>query len=143
MPRYFRLEEAQELLPTIADAMQQAASIKALLDDASADLRAEATRITLTGGAVVRAEAVAAARGRAQSLTPRLQEAVESVQRYGCVVKDLEEGLVDFPTLYRGQEVYLCWKSGEERIEFWHGLEEGFGGRKPIDEDFLEHHRGE
>lgn len=143
MPRYFTLEQAEELLPTVAGAMEHVASLKAMLDEASADLRAEATRIMLTGGAIVRAEAVASARGRAQSLTPRLQEAVESVQRYGCVVKDLDEGLVDFPTLYRGQEVYLCWKSGEPRIQFWHGLEEGFRGRKPIDEDFLQHHRGE
>jgi hypothetical protein len=143
MPRYFTLQQAEELLPAVANAMQEIASLKAMLDEASADLRAEATRIMMTGGAVVRAGAVASARGRAQSLTPRLEEAVESVQRGGCIVKDLDEGLVDFPTLYRGQEVYMCWKSGEAGITFWHGLEEGFRGRKPIDDDFLQNHRGE
>ncbi len=143
MPRYFTREQAEGLLPVVQEAMRQVASLKALLDEAAAEVRAETTRIMMAGGAVVRAEAVASARNRAQSLTPRLQDAVESVQRHGCIVKDLDEGLVDFPTLYRGQEVYLCWKSGEPRIEFWHSMEEGFPGRKPIDDDFLQHHTGE
>ncbi len=142
MPRYFTRDQAEGMLPLIADAMAQIASVKAMLDEASAELQAEATRIVLSGGAIVRAEAVAGAQTRAQALTPRLQEAIESVQRHGCVVKDLERGLVDFPTLYRGEEVYLCWKSGEPRIEFWHGLDEGFRGRKPIDEEFIRHHSG-
>jgi hypothetical protein len=55
-------------------------------------------------------------------------------------VKDLDIGLVDFPTVFRGVEVCLCWKLGEPRIGYWHGAEEGFRGRKPIDQDFLAHH---
>jgi hypothetical protein len=43
-------------------------------------------------------------------------------------------GLVDFPSLLRGEEIYLCWKLGEERIAYWHGIEEGFAGRKPLDD---------
>jgi hypothetical protein len=58
-------------------------------------------------------------------------------------VKDLDIGLVDFPTTFNGVEVYLCWKLGEPGIEFWHGVEEGFRGRKPIDREFLENHRGD
>ncbi|HWR52787.1 MAG TPA: DUF2203 domain-containing protein [Bryobacteraceae bacterium] len=143
MPRYFTREQAEGLLPVVQEAMRQAVSLKALLDEAAAEVRAETTRIMMAGGAVVRAEAVASARNRAQSLTPRLQDIVESVQRHGCIVKDLDEGLVDFPTLYRGQEVYLCWKSGEPRIEFWHSMDEGFPGRKAVDDDFLQHHTGE
>jgi hypothetical protein len=61
----------------------------------------------------------------------------------GVLVKDLDTGLVDFPTLFRGVEVYLCWKLGENGIEFWHGVEEGFRGRKSIDQDFLDHHEGD
>jgi hypothetical protein len=49
-------------------------------------------------------------------------------------VRDLDLGLVDFPSLLEGEEVCLCWKLGEERIAFWHGIEEGFAGRKPLDE---------
>jgi hypothetical protein len=49
-------------------------------------------------------------------------------------------GLIDFPTSYRGDIVCLCWKLGESRIEFWHSEEEGFAGRKPIDQEFREGH---
>ena len=59
---------------------------------------------------------------------------MNKIQETGCVVKDLDEGLVDFPSLIEGEEVYLCWKLGEEHIDFWHGVDEGFAGRKPLDE---------
>jgi hypothetical protein len=68
---------------------------------------------------------------------------VEEVQEMGCLVKDLDMGLVDFPTTFRGEEVYLCWKLGEEEIAFWHGVDEGFRGRKAIDRDFRAHHQGD
>jgi hypothetical protein len=55
------------------------------------------------------------------------------------MVKDLDIGLIDFPTLFRGREVYLCWRMGETGIRYWHG-EEGFRGRKEIDRDFLDNH---
>jgi hypothetical protein len=56
------------------------------------------------------------------------------------VVKDLDTGLLDFPTLYQGREVYLCWRLGESQINYWHGVDEGFAGRKAIDDDFLANH---
>ena len=62
-----------------------------------------------------------------------VKQAVEKVQEFGCLVKDLDIGLIDFPTLLKGEEVYLCWKLGEAGIRFWHGVQEGFRGRKPID----------
>jgi len=80
---------------------------------------------------------------RRDSSAQGLKEALEEIQEYGCVVKDLDIGLIDFPTLFRGEEVYLCWKLGESGIRFWHGVQEGFRGRKPIDQAFLAQHRGE
>lgn len=72
-----------------------------------------------------------------------LQSSFESLAALGVQVKDLEMGLVDFPTVYRGRDVLLCWKMGEPDIAWWHGAEEGFFGRKPIDEDFdLNHGSG-
>ena len=65
-----------------------------------------------------------------------LKQAIEKVHEFGCVVKDLDIGLIDFPTLFQGEEVYLCWKLGEAGIRFWHGVNEGFRGRKPIDAGF-------
>ena len=56
-----------------------------------------------------------------------------SSQALGVLVKDLDRGLVDFPALRDGEEVLLCWQVGEGEIAYWHGLEEGFAGRKPLD----------
>ena len=63
------------------------------------------------------------------------KRAVEQLQRLGVLVKDLDRGLVDFPTLRDGEEVLLCWRVGEEEIAHWHGVDEGFAGRKPLDFD--------
>ena len=59
---------------------------------------------------------------------------VNQIHGLGAQVKDADEGLVDFPALREGEEVLLCWKLGEDEIAFWHGLEDGFAGRQPIDE---------
>jgi hypothetical protein len=59
-------------------------------------------------------------------------ECVQRLERLGVLVKDLDQGLVDFPALRDGEEVLLCWHVGEDEVAFWHGLEEGFAGRKPL-----------
>ena len=58
--------------------------------------------------------------------------AADELQRLGVLVKDLDRGLVDFPALRGGEEVLLCWQVGEDEVAFWHGIEEGFAGRKPL-----------
>jgi hypothetical protein len=61
-----------------------------------------------------------------------LREAMMEIQEVGVVLRDLERGLVDFPTLRDGREAYLCLEDGEDEIGFWHDLETGFGGREPL-----------
>ncbi len=143
MPRYFTVEQAQQVLPEIESNVRRLASARSMLEELEEELRAAGERITLLGGSLVDRQKLRASRTRREALAMTLKEAVEAIQQHGCVVKDLALGLVDFPTLFQGEEVYLCWKLGEERIGFWHGLEEGFRGRKPIDREFLDHHRGE
>jgi hypothetical protein len=57
---------------------------------------------------------------------------LERIQDLGAVVKDLDSGLVDFPALRQGEVVFLCWRLGEDEIRYWHGVEEGFAGRKEL-----------
>jgi hypothetical protein len=59
---------------------------------------------------------------------------VNEIHGLGAQVKDADDGLVDFPALREGEEVLLCWRLGEDEIAFWHGLEEGFAGRRPLSE---------
>ena len=54
------------------------------------------------------------------------------IHEVGALVKDLDQGLVDFPARREGEDVLLCWRLGEDEVAFWHGLEEGFSGRRPL-----------
>ncbi|HOK47307.1 MAG TPA: DUF2203 domain-containing protein [Bryobacteraceae bacterium] len=143
MPRFFRLEDAQRLLPELEPVVRNITSLKKSFEEVDLELRAYSERITLLGGTFVPREELALKRRNRDLLASSLKKSIDTVHQHGCVLKDLGLGLVDFPTLFRGEEVYLCWKLGEPAIEFWHGMTEGFRGRKPIDKDFLENHRGE
>jgi hypothetical protein len=90
----------------------------------------------MMGGVLIDREEIQRHKQQRDSSAEGLKAAIEQIQEFGCVIKDLDVGLIDFTTLYRGEEVYLCWKLGESGIRFWHGTHEGFAGRKPIDEEF-------
>jgi hypothetical protein len=143
MSKRFTVAEAQSLVPRVEGSMRAAVTLKSDFDQADSSVRAFLERVNIMGGMMIDRDRVKEARQRRDDLAQRLKTAIEEMQELGCVVKDLEMGLVDFPTLFRGVEVCLCWKLGESRIEYWHGMEEGFRGRKPIDADFLRHHRGD
>lgn len=143
MPRYFTLAEAEHLLPTVKEALHQAIAIQAEHREAKQTLEQAIRRIMASGGSFVDPEKMASERHRLDSTAHSLKAMIDGIHETGCQVKDLDLGLLDFPTLYRGSEVLLCWRTGEDAIRFWHGLEEGFRGRKPIDEEFLEHHSGD
>jgi len=61
-----------------------------------------------------------------------LQHVVGEFQSRGIIIKDPERGLIDFPSIVGGKEVFLCWENGESDVEFWHDLETGYGGREPL-----------
>ena len=143
MARRFTLAEAERLLPEIEQSMRDAVSHKSEFQQAESTLLSITQRVIMLGGVLVDRQAVYETKARRDRSAECLKAAVEKIQESGCVIKDLDIGLVDFPTLFRGQEVYLCWKLGEAGIGFWHGTDEGFAGRKPIDQDFREHHQGE
>jgi hypothetical protein len=143
MSKRFTIREAEQLLPQIRDWMREAVSLKSRYDEAERAVHALAERIMVMGGIIVDSKRAVEDKARRENTGLHLKSVLDSIQESGCLVKDLGKGLVDFPTLLRGQEVYLCWRLGEPSIQFWHGVEEGFGGRKPIDQDFVDHHEGE
>ena len=143
MSKRFTVAEAQSLVPRLEGSMRAAVALKSEFDQADSAVRAVLDRVNMMGGMIIDRDRVKEARQRRDDVAQRLKTAIEEVQDLGCLVKDLEMGLVDFPTLFRDVEVYLCWKLGESRIAYWHRTEEGFRGRKPIDAEFLRHHRGD
>src|ERR1039457_716467 len=142
MARRFTLAEAQSLIPEAGRLLRDAGALKGAYLEAEQAIQTWNQRITMMGGVMVDRNQAIDTRKRRDTSAASLRRAIEQVQSIGCVVKDLDIGLIDFPTEFRGEEVYLCWKLGEPRIEFWHGVEEGFRGRKAIDQDFRDHHRG-
>jgi hypothetical protein len=143
MSRRFTLAEAEKLLPLVERLLREAVALKAEYQEAERQIQAFTGQITLMGGMAVDRTRVLSARSQRDESGARLKQALEKVQETGCEVKDLDIGLIDFLSRYRGRDVYLCWKLGEDGIRFWHGVEEGFAGRKPIDRDFRENHEGE
>ncbi|MGA3026142.1 MAG: DUF2203 domain-containing protein [Bryobacteraceae bacterium] len=137
MARLFTFETAVKLLPRVREALRQAIDLHNDYQKADQELSSAQQRITMLGGALVDSRELLNVRARREASVTLLRQTIESIQDLGCLIKDLDTGLVDFPTLYRGQEVCLCWKLGEAEIAWWHETEEGFAGRKPIDAEFL------
>ena len=143
MPRFFNLVEAERLLPEVERLIRSLIASKQEYEETDSQLNRIAQRIALSGGMIPPRDEAELLRRRKDAAARSLKTAFERVQEIGCQIKDLDTGLVDFPTLYRGREVYLCWRMDEDDIDFWHGTDEGFAGRKLIDNDFLSHHSGD
>jgi hypothetical protein len=132
--RTFTLEEAQLLLPVLESLLRAAISGKKLMEEVEGEMQELSHRIFLNGGTHVDVVAVArrkAERGKAEQ---RAKDALAEIDSIGVQVKDIDIGLLDFPCEVEGQTVLLCWKMGEKSITHWHGTDEGFAGRKLIDE---------
>jgi len=121
--RLFTVREANELIPFLSSRLHELQGVHDALTAASATVPAQ-QEIALRGG-------MPADPGYFDSLT-RLQTLVEEICEEGCHLKDLESGLVDFPTLWEGREVYLCWQLGENEVGHWHEIEAGFSGRQSL-----------
>jgi hypothetical protein len=143
VPRYFNLMQAEGLLPEVERLLRGLIQLRSDYEQSDAELTQINQRITLTGGMVPPRQRIGQLRTRKDAAARGLKTTLERIQEIGCQLKDIESGLIDFPTLYRDREVYLCWKLGESGIGFWHHVEDGFRGRRPIDSDFLANHRGE
>jgi len=129
--RYFSPDEVEALIPQLTTLMGEVIERHAEMGALRETVGAERQRLAMVGGGVPAPEWREAA-GRLDRITKEVQERLTAVLAMGGVPKDLSIGLVDFPHLREGREVNLCWKHGERDVRFWHGLDEGFAGRKPL-----------
>ncbi len=141
--RYFRLAEAERALPEVERHLRDALFHKAEYERVHKSIEDTLDRVRQSGGARMDPGKQLAMRAEHDGNVRKLQEAMAEIERLGALVKDLDIGLLDFMARYEGRDVCLCWKLGEDAIRFWHGADEGFRGRKEIDDDFRERHTGE
>ena len=113
MPIFFTPRQANEFLPEVKATVQRIISIKKEADGVKEEEMTDAME--------------------------RLEKEIQKLEELGCVLKDMNIGLIDFPAVRLGTRVWLCWKLDEANVSFWHELHEGFAGRKPVvEKDFYE-----
>ena len=129
----FTLSEAESTRVEIESSLIEAMESRRKMVHLEAALLAQTERIVRMGGVSIPYEKAAATRLERDRVAESLQDAVDRIHSTGCIVKDLDVGLLDFPARMDNQNVYLCWRLGEDRIRFYHRQDEGFSSRKPID----------
>ena len=131
--KYFSLSEAERLRTQLEPVLIEAMEKRRKMGETEEHIRKQAERIQRSGGLQISYDTAAKIRNEHNRLAEELRETLERIHSTGCVVKDLDVGLLDFPARINDEDVYLCWRLGEDRIRFYHRQDEGFAGRKPID----------
>lgn len=132
--RTFTLEEAQSLLPVLESLLKTAIEGKKSAEAIDAEFQEIAHRVFLNGGTLLKIVPLAKRKAEREKAVQAVKDAITEITAIGVLVKDIDMGLLDFPCVVEGEMILLCWKLGESAITFWHGLEEGYAGRKPIDD---------
>jgi hypothetical protein len=125
--KLFSPEKANALIPVLAPIVEQL-----WLKRRELAIRLLESDPALRGGRPERAHDRRSAR-RFTELKAEIVRLMNRIEAYGCVVKNIDLGLLDFPALRDGRPIYLCWKAGEPSLTHWHGTDEGFSNRKPLD----------
>ena len=130
----FTVAEANATLPEVRSLLEQLQGLQRSISKTSQELSEASDKVTAGNG-----HPLESLKAQIEQLTEHqlqlieaLQSALMQLEELGCVLKDLDQGLVDFYSLLDGELVLLCWKFGEERIAYWHTLEAGFPGRQPL-----------
>ena len=129
--RHFTPEEAKAALADVRPVVEQMVAHRRAHVEAQARQEELEGHIRGNGGGIPPAE-LAEAAAEVDREARELAHTIDELTELGVEVKDIDEGLVDFPALRRGETVLLCWKLGEDDIEYWHTLEDGFAGRRPL-----------
>ena len=124
--RYFTVEQATALLPKINRILKKVISLNKALDILSS------IEIEVYDDDYENMMKVTRINGQFHKLSYQFFSGIEKMEDIGCIVKDYEVGIIDFYSRFEGRDIFLCWRIGEEGINFWHEISEGYSGRKPI-----------
>jgi hypothetical protein len=131
--RHFTPEEANAELVHVRPLVEKLVAHRRAHVDALVRQEELEIRIRGNGGGIPPAE-LAEAAAEVEREARSLARLVDEIDEHGAQVKDLDEGLIDFPALHRGETVLLCWRLGEDEVGWWHNVEDGFAGRRPVEE---------
>ena len=128
---YFTVDEANQKIPWLEVQLQEVSSLGKNIERLRIDLD-NSLRKRSSNGHGDTDQNVVDNRKETAAAVDRLRNLVQELNDLGIILKDSERGLVDFPMLWEGREVYLCWLLGESSIQFWHEIDAGFAGRQPL-----------
>ena len=128
---HFTINQANELLPSIISKFNSAIKMKNEVVRIQSELETNPKFSINLKDYVLKKQEL-------NSTITNFYKSIEDLESTGVVIKSLDQGLLDFPSLMFNEEIWLCWKEGETEIKFWHGKDEGFTGRKPIESVDLE-----
>lgn len=124
MPRYFTVEEANTTLVILHPLISEIMDIRDEILANQPELLPVFEKSLDNGGSLAASQVALSFK--------RIERLVRKIHATGALLKDINQGLLDFPSMREGREVYLCWKYGEREIGFWHDTDAGFAGRQPI-----------
>ena len=129
--RYFTLDEANAAVDELRPVVERMVETRRRFREAQ-QRRADLTEQAGSNGGDLTPTDFADVEQELELEAGELARCIDRIQSAGALVKDLDQGLLDFPALRDGEEILLCWHLGEDEIAFWHGLEDGFAGRRPL-----------
>jgi len=132
-PRIFTPQDANDALAVVGPLAERVVGLRRTWRETHAK-RSELGVVVQGNGGGLGTSDFAELEAELETIGTEIERCVAQLDEAGVQVKDLDQGLLDFPALHEGREILLCWRVGEESVAFWHGLDEGFAGRKPIDE---------
>ncbi|MGI0073911.1 MAG: DUF2203 domain-containing protein [Nitrosotalea sp.] len=128
---HFTLKEANAMLPSVIKKFKNLINIKNEVIRIQSELESNPKYMSSFKDYILKKQ-------ESNTAISNFYKAIEDIESVGVVIKSMDEGLLDFPSLMFNEEIWLCWKDGETEIKFWHGKDEGFNGRKPIESVDLE-----
>lgn len=128
---HFTLKEANTMLPSIIKKFKNIVSMKNELIRIQSELESDPRFMSSFKDYALKKQEL-------NSALTNFYKSIEELESTGVIIKSIDEGLLDFPSLRFNEEIWLCWKEDETEIKFWHGKDEGFNGRKPLERVDLE-----
>ena len=128
---HFTLNQANEVLPSVIKKFKDVVSMKNEVIRIQSDLETNPKYTTSLKDYIIKKQEL-------NTAITNFYKSIEDLEATGISIKSIDQGLLDFPSLMFNEEIWLCWKEGETEIKFWHGKDEGFNGRKPLESMDLE-----